>query len=153
MAKSKKWEIKKLQKKQSFKKSSQIVLENRLKSTIKSIRKYLSDNSAENLHSMRIAIRRMRYGMEIFIECFERKIFLVLYDSIVELQDQSGEVRDLDVLLDNIGRFKSESGITNLTTIEKDILHKKEILGNTLHLKLEEFLGSSIVKDFKGLLA
>ena len=153
MAKSKKWEIKKLQKKQSFKKSSQIVLENRLKSTIKSIRKYLSDNSAENLHSMRIAIRRMRYGMEIFIECFERKIFLVLYDSIVELQDQSGEVRDLDVLLDNIGRFKSESGITNLTTIEKDILHKKEILGNTLHLKLEGFLGSGIVKDFKGLLA
>lgn len=153
MAKSKKWEIKRLQKKQSFKKSSQIVLENRLKSTIKSIRKYLSDNSAENLHSMRIAIRRMRYSMEIFIECFERKKFLVLYNSIVELQDQSGEVRDLDVLLDNISSFKAESGISDLTTIEKNILRKKEILSNTLHLKLEGFLGSNIVKDFKGLLA
>ena len=153
MAKSKKWEIKKLQKKQSFKKSSQIVLENRLKSTIKSIRKYLSDNSVENLHSMRIAIRRMRYCMEIFIECFERKNFLVLYDSIVELQDQSGEVRDLDVLLDNISKFKAESGISDLTTIEKGILQKKEILKNALNLKLEGFLRSNIVKDFKVLLA
>ena len=153
MAKTKKWEIKKLQKKLSFKKSSQIVLENRLKSTVKSIKKYLSERSVENLHSMRISIRRMRYGMEIFIECFERKHFLSLYDSVVELQDQSGEVRDLDVLLENICRFKNESGITELTSIEKDILERKEILGNALHLKLKEFLGSDIVKDFKRLLA
>jgi len=152
MAKSKKWEIKKLQKKQSFKKSSQIVLENRLKNTIKSIKKYLAQNSAENLHSMRIAIRRMRYGMEIFLGCFERKYYLSLYDSVVELQDQSGEVRDFDVLLENINRFKNESGITELTNIEKDILQRKEILGKALQLKLKEFLGSDIVKDFKRLL-
>jgi CHAD domain-containing protein len=153
MTKTKKWEIKKLQKKLSFKKSSQIALGNRLKSTIRSIKKYLSENSVDNLHSMRIAIRRMRYGMELFIECFERKYFLMLYDSIVDLQDQSGEVRDLDVLLENIHKFKTENGITELTAIEKDILYKKEILGNTLDLKLKEFLGKDIVKDFKRLLA
>ena len=153
MAKTKKWEIKKLQKKLSFKKSSQIVLGNRLKGTVKSIKKYLSQNSAENLHSMRIATRRLRYGMEIFIECFERENFLNLYGAIVNLQDQSGEVRDLDILLENINRFKSESGITDLTSIEKDILRRKEILESTLDIKLKEFLGSDIVKDFKGLLA
>ena len=91
--------------------------------------------------------------MEIFIECFERDNFLNLYGAIVNLQDQSGEVRDLDILLENINRFKSESGITDLTSIEKDILRRKEILESTLDLKLKEFLGSDIVKDFKGLLA
>ena len=153
MAKTKKWEIKKLPKKQSFKKSSQVVLGNRLKSSLRAIKKYLSENSVENLHSMRIAIRRMRYGMEIFIECFERKHFLLLYNSVVELQDQSGEVRDLDVLLENINRFKNESGITELTSIEKDTLLRKEILRDALQLKLKEFLSSDIVKDFKRLLA
>ena len=153
MAKTKKWEIKKLQKKLSFKKSSQVVLGNRLKSSLRAIKKYLSENSVENLHSMRIAIRRMRYGMEIFIECFERKHFLSLYNSVVELQDQSGEVRDLDVLLENINRFKNESGITELTSIEKDTLLRKEILRDALQLKIKEFLSSDIVKDFKRLLA
>ena len=153
MAKTKSWEVKKLHKKLSFKKSSQIVLGNRLKNTVKSIKKYLSESTVKNLHSMRIAIRRMRYGMEIFVECYERKDFLYLYDFIVALQDKSGEVRDLDVLFENINRFKNESGITELTSIEKDILAKKEILSAELSLKLNEFLGSDIMKDFKGLLA
>ena len=113
MAKTKKWEIKKLQKKQSFKRTSQIVLMNRLNTAIKVIKKYLSDSSVENLHSMRIAIRRLRYGMEIFLACFEKKYYLILYDEIVELQDTSGEVRDIDVLLENINRFKSEKSINN----------------------------------------
>ena len=149
MAKTKKWEIKKLQKKQSFKRTSQIVLMNRLNTTIKVIKKYLSDSSVENLHSMRIAIRRLRYGMEIFLACFERKFYLMIYDEIVQLQDKSGEVRDIDVLLENINRFKSEKSINNYANIEKEILLKKEVLGSLLELKLLEFVGSDFIKDFK----
>jgi CHAD domain-containing protein len=153
MAKTKKWEIKKLQKKHSLKKTSQVVLKNRLNAVTKSIAKYLAAKSVENLHSIRIAIRRLRYGMEIFLVCFERKNYLVFYDLIVAMQDQSGLVRDLDILLENINKLKTEGGIKNLTDVEKEIISKKDILTKELELKLRQFLENEIVKDFKILLA
>ena len=153
MAKTKKWEIKKLQKKHSLKKTSQIVLKNRLNAVTKLITKYLADKTVENLHSMRIAIRRLRYGLEIFVVCFERKNYLVFYDLIVGLQDQSGLVRDLDILLENINKLKTEGGVKNLTDMEKEIINKKNILTKELEIKLRLFLENEIVKDFKIILA
>jgi CHAD domain-containing protein len=153
MAKAKKWEIRKLQRKHSLKKTSQIVLKNRLNAVAKSIAKYLDDKTVENLHSMRIAIRRLRYGMEIFLVCFERKKYLAFYDFIVDLQDQSGLVRDLDILLENINKLKTESGIKNLTDVEKEIINKKEILTKGLETNLHQFMENEIVKDFKIILA
>jgi CHAD domain-containing protein len=153
MAKAKKWEIKKLQKKHSLKKTSQIVLKNRLNAVTKSIAKYIADNTVENLHSMRIAIRRLRYGMEIFLVCFEKKKYLAFYDLIVGLQDQSGLVRDLDILIENVNKLKTESGIKNLTEVEKEIFNKKEILTIDLETKLRQFVENEIVKDFKIILA
>jgi CHAD domain-containing protein len=153
MAKAKKWEIKKLQRKHSLKKTSQIVLKNRLNAVAKSTAKYLADNTVENLHSMRIAIRRLRYGMEIFVVCFERKKYLAIYDLIVGLQDQSGLVRDLDILLENINKLKTESGIQNLADVEKEIITKKDILTKGLEINLHQFMENEIVKDFKIILA
>ena len=153
MAKTKKWEIKKLQKKHSLKKTSQIVLKNRLNAVTKLVAKYLADKTVENLHSMRIAIRRLRYGLEIFLVCFERKNYLAFYDLIVGLQDQSGFVRDLDILLENINKLKTEGGVKNLTDMEKEIINKKDILTKELEIKLRQFLENEIVKDFKIILA
>jgi CHAD domain-containing protein len=153
MAKTKKWEIKKLQRKHSLKKSSQIVLKNRLNTVTKSVAKYLADKSVENLHSMRIAIRRLRYGLEIFLVCFEKKNYLAFYDLIVDLQDQSGLVRDLDILLENINRLKTEGGIENLIDMEKEIISKRNILTKELEIKLRQFLQNEIVRDFKVILA
>ena len=153
MAKTKKWEIKKLQRKHSLKKSSQIVLKNRLNTVTKSIAKYLADKSVENLHSMRIAIRRLRYGLEIFLVCFEKKNYLAFYDLIVDLQDQSGLVRDMDILLENINRLKTEGGIENLIDMEKEIISKRNILTKELEIKLRQFLQNEIVRDFKVILA
>ena len=153
MAKTKKWEIKKLQKKHSLKKTSQIVLKNRLNAVTKSVAKYLADKSVENLHSMRIAIRRLRYGLEIFFVCFEKKNYLAFYDLIVDLQDQSGLVRDLDILLENINRLKTEGGIENLIDMEKEIISKRNILTKELEIKLRQFLQNEIVRDFKVILA
>ena len=153
MAKTKKWEIKKLQRKHSLKKSSQIVLKNRLNTVTKSVAKYLADKSVENLHSMRIAIRRLRYGLEIFLVCFEKKNYLAFYDLIVDLQDQSGLVRDLDILLENINRLKTEGGIENLIDMEKEIISKRNILTEELEIKLMQFLQKEIVRDFKVILA
>jgi CHAD domain-containing protein len=153
MAKAKKWEIKKLQRKHSLNKTSQIVLKNRLNAVAKSIAKYIDDNTVENLHSMRIAIRRLRYGMEIFVVCFERKKYLTFYDLIVGLQDQSGLVRDLDILLENINKLKTESGIKNLADVEKEIINKKDNLTKGLEINLHQFMENEIVKDFKIILA
>ncbi len=153
MAKTKKWEIKKLQRKHSLKKSSQIVLKNRLNTVTKSVAKYLADKSVENLHSMRIAIRRLRYGLEIFLVCFEKKNYLAFYDLIVDLQDQSGLVRDMDILLENINRLKTEGGIENLIDMEKEIISKRNILTKELEIKLRQFLQNEIVRDFKVILA
>ena len=69
------------------------------------------------------------------------------------MQDQSGLVRDLDILLENINKLKTEGGVKNLTDMEKEIINKKDILAKELEIKLKQFLENEIVKDFKILLA
>ncbi len=153
MAKIKKWEIKRLNRKLTFGKSSKYVLKNRLRSVIKHIHKYNADVSKENLHALRIALRRLRYNMEIYFSCFNKDKFLVFYDNIVQLQDKTGEVRDLDVLYENIFQFNQNMELNLLNGIDNTILDKKEKLKTELEKFLLEFLDSDILKDFNELLS
>lgn len=153
MTKMKKWVVKKLSKKQSFDKASRIVLKSRLNTAIKSIKKYLLDGSVQNLHSLRITIRRLRYTMELFISCFDKKKFLIFYNEVVKIQNQTGEVRDLDVLYENISRIKLNDDINFLTITGENILAKRKNLKKEIDQELENFLKGNIIKDFNKLLA
>ncbi len=105
MTKIKTWEIKELSRKENLISSAKIILQNRLENLLKSITSYFNEINEENLHKLRIALRRLRYPMEVFIKCFNRKKYLSFYKIISSLQESSGFVRDLDVLKQNLETY------------------------------------------------
>lgn len=148
MSKKKKWEITQLKKTKSFSRSAKIILNDRITGFFQTASKYFENNSVENLHDVRISLRRIRYSMELFLICFEKKLFLRFYSRIEKLQDISGSVRDLDVMLENIkslhqlGKFEAEIKMTEI------ILSKKNDLEEVFKINLMKFLHSKVYKDF-----
>jgi hypothetical protein len=117
MSKTKKWEIKGIRKKQTVLKAAKIILKQRVDHLIKTINNYFKEQSVENLHQVRIALRRVRYNMELFISCFDRKLFLKLYNRVESLQDNSGFVRDLDVFKENIASLTTEGSVSHSSAV------------------------------------
>jgi CHAD domain-containing protein len=56
------------------------------------------------VHDMRVASRRLRTAMQTFRPCFPRRTFREHYDCIKTLADLLGEVRDRDVLLEELAK-------------------------------------------------
>jgi len=148
MAKSKKWKIKGLEERTSLEDSGRIVLKQRLKALLSSIKLFLKEDTVENLHEIRISLRRLRYNMEIFICCFDKKKFLVFYKKISLLQDLTGNKRDFDVLIENIASLNVNEEIKIINTFIKKIEEKKSVLLDEMILELVEFIHSKELKDF-----
>jgi len=152
MSKTKKWEIEGIKKRQSFCNASKIILIARLAHLINTIDDYFKERNVENLHDIRIALRRVRYNMELFIICFDRKIFLRFYNIIENLQDISGLVRDLDVFKENILSLITEERVRVSRSVTIKIEEKRKTLENKLELELMKFLHSKSLKDFNKML-
>ncbi len=152
MSKTKKWEIDGIKKRQSFCNASKIILKSRLDHLINKIDDYFKERNVENLHDIRIALRRVRYNMELFIICFDRKIFLRFYNIIENLQDISGLVRDLDVFKENISSLIAEERVKVSRSVLTKVEEKRKTLENKLELELMKFLHSKSLKDFYKLL-
>lgn len=148
-----KWEVEKLKDSKQFKKSADLVLSNRIESLLSFTDQYFKDMSVENLHDVRIALRRVRYSMESFIVCYDKKIFLKFYNKVQLLQDLSGNVRDVDISLENINSLVFD----NQSKIDPEIItkgfEKKTILEEKFKLELMKFSFSKVLKDFLKLLA
>jgi CHAD domain-containing protein len=93
-----KWRIRGLTKKTTLQKAAAVVIRYRIRQLVRYIDIFLKENSVENLHQVRIAIRRLRYGMELFIDCFEDRRFMQLYNRVEVLQDITGDMRDNHIL-------------------------------------------------------
>jgi hypothetical protein len=55
------------------------------------------EEQSEALHDLRIAAKRLRYGLEMFAVCFSPKSAQKSADRVRELQDLLGRIHDLDV--------------------------------------------------------
>jgi CHAD domain-containing protein len=152
MPKKYKWEVKGLSDDKSLNASAKLVLQQRLKSLISAIKKYFEDESVENLHEVRIALRRLRYVMEIFISCFNQEKFITFYTLVEHLQDLTGAKRDLDVLAENIKNISNSSKDNGVNSFLKEIEAKINLLKQTLKLELMKFTHSKELKEFKKLL-
>lgn len=148
---AKKWEITGLNNNKRLDESAKIILTQRIDFLLNAVRNFFENESVENLHDVRIALRRVRYNMELFITCFDNKKFLVFYKKVEELQDLSGLVRDLDVLNENINTLKNEKiRITN--KIFDRVSQKKEVLKENLKLELMKFIHSKALNNFQKML-
>lgn len=152
MSKQKKWKIKGLRKEKNLYNISRLVLSQRLSSLTESINEFLKSESEENLHDVRIALRRLRYNMEIFETCFDKKKFISFYKYIADLQDLTGSKRDLDVLEGNYITLISDSKIEADKTVPQKIAEKKSELNEKLKLELMKFRHSELLGEFSKLL-
>ncbi|MFZ0455821.1 MAG: CHAD domain-containing protein [Ignavibacteriaceae bacterium] len=152
MSKSK-WEIKGLSLDLPFGDSAKTILSSRLANLLNSIDIFFKDDTEENLHDVRIALRRLRYNMELFTICFDGKKFLSFYKIIEHLQDQSGLLRDLDVLKVNINSLTINEKLKISVKIFKKIEEKRSEIKSALKLELMKFTHSKALKNFNSLLS
>ncbi len=143
-----KWEIEKLKDSKQFRKSANIVLKTRIESLLDFSEKYFKNQTVENLHDVRIALRRVRYSMELFIVSYDRKVFLKLYNKVQSLQDNSGAVRDVDISVENINSLVAENQINIDSEFLDKAKAKKNILEEKFKLELMKFTLSKFLKDF-----
>ena len=148
MSKSKKWEIEELKNEKSFCEAGRIILKSRIDYLLSSIDNYFKERTVEDLHNVRIALRRVRYNMELFISCYERKLFLRFYKKIESLQDLSGLARDLDVFKGNIKSLVEVENVKVNRSVLKKVDEKRVNLENNLEIELMKFLHSKSLKDF-----
>lgn len=59
------------------------------------------------LHAVRIAGKRLRYAMEIFVDCFEPAFRETLYPTILEAQDLLGRLNDSRITCERLAVFAS----------------------------------------------
>ena len=144
---SPRWKIKGIKGNLSFGKNALIILDDRITNLIKSINNFLKNESAENLHNVRISVRRLRYNMELFYALFEKKKFLRLYNMIENLQDKSGSVRDIYILRQNILLFGKEDNYIIPVGLDARINEKENLLLVDLRTELYRFLHSIELKD------
>jgi CHAD domain-containing protein len=63
----------------------------------------------ERVHDMRVATRRLRAAMEVFVPCFPRKRFRKALKDVKSLADALGARRDCDVEIEFLERFAAEA--------------------------------------------
>lgn len=143
----KKWKIEKLRYSKHLLKIANIILKNRLDYLLYFIDEYFKTKDIEPLHDVRIALRRVRYNMELFLVCYDKKLFMRLYNKIEKLQDLSGYVRDLDVFLENINSLKNEN-VPVSDELEVKIREKRNLLQQEFEDELIKFIKSRTLKSF-----
>lgn len=145
---NKKWEIKKIKNSKELKSIADIILEQRINRLIDLIKIYLKDKTIENLHDVRIALRRVRYNLELFLVCYDQATFSKFYKKIENLQNLSGEVRDFDVMLMNLEKLK-QSSVTINEAIKENIIKKRNEIEINLINNLTRFLKSKSLREFQ----
>lgn len=143
-----KWIIQELKNSKQLKKTADKILLNRIDSLLKYSYSYLEYQTVESLHDVRIALRRVRYSMELFFNCYDEKIFLRFYKDIQDLQDSSGSVRDVDISIGNINNTIQESEIDFKNEVIKKLNLNKIFLEEEFQKKLKKFLKGKSLKEF-----
>lgn len=59
-------------------------------------------DAEEAVHDMRVASRRLRAALEVFVDVLPRRQYKVMLGSVKLLADALGEVRDVDVLVERL---------------------------------------------------
>ncbi|KAB2838650.1 MAG: CHAD domain-containing protein [Melioribacteraceae bacterium] len=148
MARKKKFEISGIFKNQEFCEAGKIILSEKLNEIISLIEVLFKDDGSENIHALRIALRRFRYVFEIFSLCYSKKLFNDVYEKVKYLQDLIGECRDLDVLAPKVElialEVKSKIPKYFYKKIDEERLKSRQFI----KLELIKFIGDKNVNSF-----
>lgn len=145
---SKNYRIKGLKRRSDLCEGAKIIIRRRFRTVIKKVKSYLIDPSVENLHKLRVSIRRVRYSLENFGVCYSTNEFLMIIEYTKFLQDLIGEARDLDVLPEKINNLENEIKIHLPERLYAAIEDKKSECRLLIKEELYKFLSNKTIKDF-----
>jgi len=106
-----------------------------------------SGEDIENVHQMRVATRRMRSALRLFEPYYKQKTVRPFTDSLRTLARRLGDVRDLDVLIEDVQKVQgkvSEDGQAALQTIIDHFDAKRQ----KARAKLVKYLDSGAYRRF-----
>ncbi|ABZ85305.1 conserved hypothetical protein [Heliomicrobium modesticaldum Ice1] len=110
----KKWRIEGLDRDKPLEKMARLIIRDRLRQVLAQHARYVTSRDPEALHQLRIALRRLRYPLETVYDCFPKDLRKRFYTLIDDVQEHTGQVRDLDVLmeyLDSLTEHRIEAEI------------------------------------------
>ncbi len=116
--------------KQSFHESARILLPQKV-AEVYSWEQFIHDpEKRQELHNMRISIKRLRYTMEFFSVNYDTpskyEEWTGFIDTIIELQDLLGDVHDNDVVLETLTEYKNNHPSTDMVGIETLMTRTRE---------------------------
>jgi len=91
----------------------------------------------EELHEMRIAAKRLRYAIELFVACFGERI-APFADEIAEMQSFLGEVHDCDIWIESFGK-RLGHGQESVTTNGSDYQTAAWLLSEFVKKRTKEY--------------
>jgi CHAD domain-containing protein len=148
----KKWFIEGVKINNSFFAEGKRVLRQRLSQVLNNIQKYLQTHDLEDLHALRISIRRLRYPLEIFINFFPRKIFDDFYIKINELQDNTGYGRDSDVMIMKLSKYQDENKIALPNELFEFLKVQRDNYYYTIDDEVKKIIEDPILDEIKELI-
>jgi CHAD domain-containing protein len=78
----------------------------------------LDGSDIEQLHSMRVASRRLRAALEVYADCFPRKHHRKLLRLVKETAGALSDARDLDVQIDYLTGYREHAPVADRAGID-----------------------------------
>lgn len=103
--------------KHSFRQNARVILPQRVEEVYSWEQYIKKPEYREELHNMRISVKRLRYTMEFFAVNYDIK-FTDFLDIIIDLQDILGDIHDNDVILDILTEYKNNSQSDELLGVD-----------------------------------
>jgi len=145
---NKKYLFKGLKKSAPLQDASKIMLDEKLKNVFILIDKFLDNDSEENLHQLRIALRRFRYMLESYYLCVDDLLFTTVLKKTKSILDDLGEGRDQDVLSAKLLSSFSGKNARYLKDIFDILNFKHEETRQRIKLELIKFICDKNVNKF-----
>jgi CHAD domain-containing protein len=148
----KKWYITGIKINNSYFTEGKRVLRQRLSMILDNINKYLTTHDIEDLHQLRISIRRFRYPFEIFINFFPKKLFMDFYNKINQLQDLTGYGRDADVMMIKLNKYMGDKKKTLPYELFEDLKTLRDDYYFKVDGEVKKFLDDALLAEVKELI-
>ncbi len=143
-----KYKINGLKKSQNICTAGVYILDQKIRAVFSCIDDFFENDSTENLHNLRISIRRFRYILEIFYDCVDEKLYNKVLNHCKKMQDLVGEGRDLDVLAPNIKNITKDYRMIIPQIFFSKIEDERVEIRRKIKLELIKFKSSKNVNKF-----
>lgn len=137
----------KIKKDSKFGKAAKKITAFRLNIIFERADKYIGDNDVENLHKLRISVRRLRYVFELFESCYPKKRFLYVLNYLKHLQDVIGSVRDIDVIKYEIKSISEQNNIPLPKELMEFLQKNKNEMSEKISKELVKFKNDKIIQS------